>query len=175
MTQPRATGRRLPPFLAGLLARFSAEERSPQPLGHVVGLVDAVLDGLGIDGERQDSEEGWDWTLQVGSAPIDIGLHHNDLLNEDTLEVKATILRLPPQRLLAFYRRCLELNRLLIGCAIGIEGDTVIVSSERLLPGLDRAAIARMLLDVASAADQLDDDLAQEFGAAKLGEDLLEP
>jgi hypothetical protein len=28
---------------------------------------------------------------------------------------------------------------------------------------------------VASAADQLDDDLAQEFGAAKLGEDLLEP
>jgi hypothetical protein len=60
---------------------------------------DAVLDGLGIDGERQDSKEGWDWTLQVGSAPIGIGLHRNDLL------------------------------------------------------------------DVASAADQLDDDMAQEFGA----------
>ncbi|MCS5699612.1 YbjN domain-containing protein [Cyanobium sp. FGCU-52] len=175
MSPRRATGRPLPAFLAGLLARFSDEQRSPQPLGFYVALVDAVLEGLGIDGERQDSDEGWDWTLQVGSAPIDIGLHHNDLLDEDTLEVKATILRLPPQRLLAFYRRCLELNRLLIGCAIGVEGDTVIVASERSLPGLDRAAIARMLIDVASAADQLDDDLAQEFGAAKLGEDLLEP
>jgi len=175
VTPRRTSGRRLPAFLADLLARFCAEERSPQPLGHYVGLVDAVLERLGIDGERQDSDEGWDWTLQVGSAPIAMGLHRNDLLDEDTLEVKATILRLPPQRLLAFYRRCLELNRLLIGCAIGVEGDTVIVAAERPLPGLDRAAIARMLLDVASAADQLDDDLAEEFGAARLGEDLLEP
>jgi hypothetical protein len=46
----------------------------------------------------------------------------------------------------------------------------VVVATERRLPGLDKAQFMEMLLNVASAADQFDDDLAQEFGAGMLGE-----
>jgi hypothetical protein len=93
------------------------------------------------------------------------------VLAEPTLAVSAGILRLPPQDLLPFYRRCLELNRILVGCSIGVEGDLVVVASERSLADLNRRAVARMLLNVASAADQFDDDLAEEFGAEKLGQE----
>ncbi len=162
-------------FLADLLERLHpARQEGPSPQA-VLDLVDAALEALGVEGVREDSEEGVDWNLQVGSAPIRIGLQANEVLEEPTVEISAPILRLPPRNLLAFYRRCLELNRILVGCAIGVEDDVVMVAAERRLPGLDRAQFMEMLLNVASAADEFDDVLAAEFGAEKLGEDLDPP
>ena len=158
-------------FLLDLLTKLVLAGREPRPLAHYVALVDAVLAGLGVDGQREDDAEGSSWTLQVGSAVLAIELQPNAVLEEHTLAVSAAILRLPATNLLAFYRRCLELNRILVGCSIGVEGDVVVVASERSLIDLNRRAVARMLLNVASAADQCDDDLAEEFGAEKLGQE----
>lgn len=156
-------------FLLDLLTRLVLAGRRPRPLAHYAAMVDTVLDGLGVDGQREEDEDGSHWTLQVGSAVLAIDLSRNAVLDEPTLAVSSTILRLPEQELLAFYRRCLELNRILVGCSIGVEGDLVLVASERGLSDLNPRAVARMLLNVASAADQFDDDLAEEFGAEKLG------
>jgi hypothetical protein len=162
-------------FLADLLERLHpGRPEAPSPEA-VVDLVDTVLESLGVEGVREESDEGVDWNLQVGSAPIAIVLQTNEVLQEPTLEVRAPILRLPALQLLAFYRRCLELNRILVGCAIGVEDDVVMVAAERRLPGLDRARFVEMLLNVASAADEFDDVLSAEFGAEKLGEEPEPP
>jgi hypothetical protein len=166
----------MPRFLAELLARLrSAAPSEPSP-EDVITLVHEVLDILGAPDARDDDtedadEDGADWSVQVGSARLEIGLHHNPVLDEPTLEVSASILRLPPHNLLAFYRRCLELNRIVVGCSIGVDRDVVVVAAERRLPGLDKSAVVEMLLNVASAADQFDDELAAEFDAEKLGQD----
>ncbi len=133
--------------------------------------METVLESLGVEGVREESDEGVDWSLQVGSAPIEIGLRTNEVLEEPTLEIRSPILRLPPGNLLAFYRRCLELNRILVGCSIGVEDDVVMVAAERRLQGLDGARFVEMLLNVASAADEFDDVLSAEFGAERLGEE----
>ncbi|KEF42290.1 MAG: hypothetical protein ER33_06305 [Cyanobium sp. CACIAM 14] len=158
-------------FLADLLERLHpARSEAPSPEA-VEALVEAVLESLGVEGARDESDEGVVWSLQVGSAPIEIALQTNEVLQEPTIEICAPILRLPAANLLAFYRRCLELNRIVVGCAIGVEDDVVMVAAERRLPGLDRAQFVEMLLNVASAADEFDDVLAAEFGAEKLGEE----
>ena len=43
-------------------------------------------------------------------------------------------------------------------------------AAERRVQDLSRNDFVQMLLNVASAADQFDDELAQEFGARKLGD-----
>lgn len=159
-------------FLLDLLTKVVLAGRQPRPLAHYAAMVEEVLAGLGVDGQRENDDDGIHWTLQVGSAVLAIDLATNEVLAEPTLAVRAAILRLPEQDLLAFYRRCLELNRILVGCSIGVEGDQVLVASERSLVDLNPRAVARMLLNVASAADQFDDDLAEEFAAEKLGPDV---
>lgn len=157
-------------FLPDLLARWLPREPAAPSLEQIADLVDEVLAGLGIDGQREDADDGADWSLQVGSATLEVGLHRNGILDEDTLEVRSPILRLPDHNLLAFYRRCLELNRIVVGCCFGVDEDVVVVATERTLPGLGKPDFARMLLDVASVADQFDDELAREFGAEQLGQ-----
>lgn len=169
----------MPKFLADLLARLlpAPQESIPaeQAVDRVAGLVEEVLETLGVGEAQEESEEGLQWGLQVGSAPLTIALRPNEILGEPTLEVTAPILRLPEHNLLAFYRRCLELNRIVVGCAFGVDNDLVVVAAERRLPGLERAQFVEMLLDVASAADQFDDELAKEFGAERLGDDPAVP
>ncbi|MFY8149886.1 MAG: YbjN domain-containing protein [Prochlorococcaceae cyanobacterium] len=158
-------------LLADLVTRLARLRRPLRPVEEAVALVDEVLESLGVSGQREDSEDGFDWTFQVGSAPIEVALHPNPVLGELTLEVRSPMLRLPAGNLLALYRRCLELNRILVGCAIGVDQDLIVVAQERGLQGLDQSAFLEMLLNVASAADQFDDELAEEFGAIPLGQE----
>ncbi|MEB3264612.1 MAG: YbjN domain-containing protein [Synechococcus sp.] len=158
-------------FLADLVARLAPLQHPRRPVEEAVALVDGVLESLGVGGQREDSEDGFDWSFQVGSAPIEVALHPNPVLGELTLEVRSPMLRLPSGNLLALYRRCLELNRLVVGCSIGVDQDVLVVAQERGLQGLDQPAFLEMLLNVASAADQFDDELAEEFGAIRLGQD----
>ncbi|CAK6689351.1 YbjN domain-containing protein [Synechococcus sp. BA-124 BA4] len=161
-------------FLADLLAklrpaRMEAALTEAALVEQTITVVDEVLEALGLGDTRDEAEEGVAWRFQVGSAQIEIGIHDNEILDEPTIEICAPILTLPSTRVLAFYRRCLELNRLMVGCSIGVDNDIVVVAAERRLPGLDRAQFMEMLLNVASAADQFDNDLSQEFGAGMLG------
>jgi hypothetical protein len=155
------------PF-ADLLARLRGLEPPLRPLEHYAELVDAVLAGLGVEPEAEEGEQTITWELQVGQAPITLEIGPNAVLGQPTLEVRSACLRLPPGDLLPFYRRCLELNRVVTGCSLGVENDVLVVAGERELAGLDRRGLARLLLDVASTADQVISELSGEFGAAPL-------
>lgn len=157
------------PF-AELLARLRGAEPPLRPLEHYAELVEAVLAGLGLEPEGEESDEEIRWELQVGRAPIALVIAPNAVLGAPTLEVCSACLRLPAGELLPLYRRCLELNRLVVGCSLGVENDVLVVAAERELAGLDRRAVARLLLDVASTADQVVSELAGEFGAVPLSD-----
>lgn len=131
--------------------------------------VEDLLAEIGVDAKDSridlDSKDEKGWVIQKGSAQIIILIAENDLVEDYTIEVVSPILKLPPQNILPFYRRCLELNRYLVGCATCVNEDKVLVRAELPLSGLNLESLALMILNVAGAADQLDNDLAEEFGA----------
>jgi hypothetical protein len=131
-------------------------------------MVESLLEELGAEPKdcrlALESKGVRGWNIQKGSAEIIILIALDDD-NNPTIEVFSPILKLPSQNILPFYRKCLELNRYLIGCATCVNEDKVLVRAELPLGGLDLESIALMILNVAGAADQLDDELADEFGA----------
>jgi hypothetical protein len=152
--------------VGSLLGNKQGEEISIESYAQIV---EALLRELGADikDSRLDLESKNDrgWLIQKGSAQIIILIAENDEDDDPTIEVVSPILKLPAQNILPFYRRCLELNRYLIGCAVCVSEDKVLVRAEMPLSGLNLESIALMILNVAGAADQLDDELAEEFGA----------
>ena len=109
-----------------------------------------------------NTEEGYGWSFQRGSAVIEIYVNHqNDI---GYLQVLSPIVHLPESNLLPLYRRLLELNLQLTNASLGIYLDVVYVFSERPLEGLDGNE-ANSIIDLVSAyADDLDDKLVNEFG-----------
>jgi hypothetical protein len=85
--------------------------------------------------------------------------------------VFSPILYLPPENILPFYRRCLEINRELLNCALCVQEDKVALVSQRFVEGLDPVELEGTIGYVAAAADDLDNKLADEFGAKMCGED----
>jgi hypothetical protein len=136
-------------------------------------MVESLLEELGAEPKdcRLDleSKDVRGWNIKKGSAEIIILIALDDD-NDPTIEVFSPILKLPSQNILPFYRKCLELNRYLIGCATCVTEDKVLVRAELPLGGLNLESIALMILNVAGAADQLDDELAEEFGARLYGD-----
>ncbi len=75
-------------------------------------------------------------------------------------------MKLPPDNLLAFYRRLLELNLKGRGhFAIGVTYDIVAVCATRAIEGLADGGFIDVTAEVGQAADFLDDYLHEEFGA----------
>lgn len=134
-----------------------------------VRIVEDLLSEIGVDVKDSrldlDSKDERGWVIQKGSAQIIILIAENDLVEDFTIEVVSPILKLPSQNILPFYRRCLELNRYLVGCATCVNEDKVLVRAELSLSGLTLESLALLILNVAGSADQLDNDLAEEFGA----------
>ncbi len=141
-----------------------------QPAGYAdnlqayAGTVEQILAAIGIDptAVRMNTEEGYGWSFQRGSAVIEIYVNHqNDI---GYLQVLSPIIHLPESNLLPLYRRLLELNLQLTNASLGIYLDVVYVFSERPLEGLDGNE-ANSIIDLVSAyADDLDDKLVNEFG-----------
>ncbi len=130
-----------------------------------IGMVEQFLLNGGTDLSTSRADESLTWLIQKGSATIYLKIGKNELLDEVTLEVTSPILRLPSKNILPFYRRCLEINSSLVGCALCASEDRILMTSERTLRGLDYQEVEDMVLSVAEAADKLDDVLSEEFGA----------
>lgn len=153
-----------------------AEKADDQQLSLVeasVGMVMKFLEEYGFDEEesRISIDHAAGWAIRHGSASIFIIIGHNEIVEDITLEVFAPILKLPPTNILPFYRRCLELNRYLVNCALCVQKEKVLVISERSLIGLDYSELESLIATVAKTADMLDDDLAEEFGAQWISRD----
>lgn len=156
--------------LIGGIGGFLKNDGSSQvSVESYIRIVEDLLLEIGVDVKDSridlDSKNDRGWIIQKGSAQIIILITENDDDDNPTIEVVSPILKLPSQNILPFYRRCLELNRYLIGCAFCVSEDKVLVRAEVPLSGLDVESIALMIANVAGAADQFDNELAEEFGA----------
>jgi len=107
------------------------------------------------------------WWIVRGSALIYITLFEHE--NLTTLRVISPIVFLPENRIVALYRKCLEINMELLNCALAAYQDCVAVVSERPISGLDTIEFTGTLDYLSAVADDLDDKLANEFGAKMYG------
>ena len=121
-----------------------------------------------------DLKEGEAWIeteygflFERGSAKIEVHF----VIDEDGIPYvvfDSPIVHLPPNNLLAFYRRLLELNSDLDGqVAVGVDHDTVSVRASRAIAGLTEEGLVEVMGVVSGVADYLDDYLHEEFGAPK--------
>ena len=112
--------------------------------------------------EWHETEDGF--LYQVGSAVI---FNHLavDEHGDSFVILNSPIVKLPPDNLLAFYRRLLELNFEGSGqAAVGVDHDTVHICATRDVDGLG-SELAEVIIAVGNMADNLDDYLHDEFGA----------
>ena len=151
---------------------FQSRESNKASVEECSEMVIQLLGKCKIDASstKINVENGLGWVIEKGSASIFIIIAKNEFIDESTLEVFSPILKLPTQNILPFYRRCLELNRIMVGCALCVQKDQVMVLAERPLQGISYEEIESIVMSVANAADKLDDDLAEEFGAYMIGQ-----
>lgn len=126
--------------------------------------VEQILGAIGVDPTkaRLNTEQGYGWTFQRGSAVIEVYISQQG--ERGFLQVLAPIVHLPNTGLLPLYRRLLELNLQLTNAALGIHLDVVYVFNERPLEGMDPVEANQIISTVSGYADELDNMLINEFG-----------
>lgn len=128
--------------------------------------VEKTLAGLGLNVEQARTQivpdQEYSWEFKSGSAMIQLHIFHEE--GRSYFQVLSPILYLPQVNLMAIYRKLLELNLKLTHAAFGIHMDEVILFSERILDGMDMDEAAHIISLVAGYADDLDNQLYNEFG-----------
>lgn len=126
--------------------------------------VEQILTTIGINPAqaRMDTEHGFGWSFQRGSALIEIYIARQG--QREYLQVLSPIMHLPASGLLALYRRLLELNLSLTNASLGVYLDVIYVFNERPLHGLDAGEVNFIITQIAEYADDLDNQLVNEFG-----------
>ncbi len=137
---------------------------SPESLEKHAGTVEQILAAIGIDpvSARLPTEQGFGWNFRRGSAIIEIYVSQQG--EKGYLQLLSPIAHLPAVGLLPIYRRLLELNLQLTNASLGVYLDVVYVFNERPLEGLDPVEADNIIRLVAKYADDLDNQLVNEFG-----------
>ena len=132
-------------------------------------MIESFLEKVGLDPKEQrlPDKRALGWCVHRGSATVFIVLEEQN--GYPTLRIVSPILYLPEGRILALYRKCLEINMGLINCALGVFEDRIAVVSERPIASLDPAEFEERLNYLSAVADDLDEKLSQEFEAKQYG------
>lgn len=127
--------------------------------------VESILGRIGVNAQQarmNTLQEGYGWHFTRGSALIEIYVSQHE--NAGYLQVLAPLMHLPPSGVLPLYRQLLENNLNLTAAAFGVHDDVVYIYHERPLDGLDADEADAIVNFIASAADEFDDKLVNEFG-----------
>ncbi|MEW6277291.1 MAG: YbjN domain-containing protein [Candidatus Eremiobacterota bacterium] len=134
-------------------------------------LIEEILSGLGIDPEENreeiPGERAYSWCVQRGSATVFIELLSEQ--EEGYFMVDCPILLLPSVGLERFFRRLLELNDRLVEATLTLRGTEVHLVGIRPLKGMDAGEAEEMIDRISAYADNLDNQLSDEFGAPLWG------
>lgn len=149
---------------------FNPRKRQPDspqpdnPLIQQVQSVEKILQQIGVSPAqaRLKLEQGYGWHFRRGSAVIEIYITEQG--GRGYLQVLSPIMHLPSAGLMPLYRRMLELNLQLTNASLGVYYDVVYVFNERPLVGLDPEETNNIITLVAGYADDLDNQLVNEFG-----------
>jgi hypothetical protein len=133
-------------------------------------LVENILTSLGTEPTqaRMDTEQGYGWSFQRGSALIEIYIAEQQ--GREYLQVLSPLVHVPSGGLLPLYRRLLELNLSLTNASLGIYLDVIYVFNERPLAGLDAEEADFIIKQISEYADDLDNQLVNEFGGRLYGQ-----
>lgn len=140
------------------------DQNTPPTLEHYAATVESILVDLGVDPgqSRLDTEQGFGWNFRRGSAIIEVYVSEQE--GRGYMQVLSPIVHLPSTGLLPIYRRLLELNLQLTNASLGLYYDVVYVFNERPLQGLDASEANHIITQIAEYADDLDNELVNEFG-----------
>ncbi|MEO0562541.1 MAG: YbjN domain-containing protein [Chloroflexota bacterium] len=141
-----------------------ADGGNEHPIEKQARNIDNILDQIGLNPNdiRMDTDEGYGWSFRRGSAVVEIYLSVQEGVGY--LQVLSPIIHIPTEATLPLYRRLLELNLTLTSAALGLYNDVVYVFYERPIEGLDAVEANDIITKVAGYADDLDDQLVEEFG-----------
>ncbi|MEH2291002.1 YbjN domain-containing protein [Nostoc sp.] len=131
-------------------------------------VIENVIDSLEQDDSAmvsQTPEGGYHWKFKYGSVEVFVQL--NGTTDEDTITVWSAVLNLPAKDEPKLMRYLLELNcSSTFEARFGIIENRVVVISTRTLAELSPGEVSRLITIVATIADNNDEDLQAEYGAA---------
>jgi hypothetical protein len=154
------------------MALFSKKDNKKITTQDAVQMVEQFLQKVGLNPSQHRIEDpsAPAWGIVRGSAQVYISVIHRDE-GDPFLRIYSPMLYLPSDNILPFYRRCLEINKELFNCALSVHEDKVLLISQRSILGLDPEELEGTLNFLSSVADDLDNKLADEFGAKMCGLD----
>jgi hypothetical protein len=133
-----------------------------------VEVIENVIDSLEQDDTAMVShpaEGGYLWKFKYGSVEVFVQL--TGTTDEDTITVWSAILHLPAKDEPKLMRHLLEMNcTSTFEARFGIIENRVVVISTRTLAELSPGEVSRLITIVAAIADDNDEALQSEFGAA---------
>lgn len=132
-----------------------------------VEVIETVISSLQQDESAMVSHKdaGYLWKFKYGSVEVFVQL--TGLTDEDTFTAWSSVLKLPAQNEAQLMRRLLEMNWSdTFEARFCIFEEQVAVSSTRTVAELSPGEISRVITVVATIADNNDDALQAEFGAA---------
>lgn len=133
-----------------------------------VEVIENVIDSLEQDDSAMVShspDDGYLWKFKYGSVEVFVKLTGTS--DEDTITVWSAVLNLPAKDELNLMRYLLEMNcAKTLEARFGIIEDRVVVISTRTLEELSPAEVSRLITIVATIADDNDEILQSQYGAA---------
>jgi hypothetical protein len=131
-------------------------------------VIENVIDSLEQDDSAMVShtpEGAYLWKFKYGSVEVFVQL--TGTTDEDTITVWSVVLKLPAKDEPKLLRHLLELNcSSTFEARFGIIDNQVVVISTRTLAELSPGEVSRIITIVATIADDNDEALQSEFGAA---------
>jgi hypothetical protein len=144
----------------------SAEDVSTNSI-NIIEVIETVIDSLDQSDSAMvnETDGGHIWKFKYGSIEVFVQL--TGTTDDDTFTVWSTVMSLPAKNEPALMRKLLEMNWLTtFESHFGIFNDQVAVISTRTVAELSPGEVSRLITVVASIADDNDEALIAEFGAA---------
>lgn len=145
----------------------SGAAETPVTLNYIE-IIETVIASLQEDQSAMVSHNddgGYVWKFKYGSVEVFVQLP--GLSDEDELTVWASVLKLPVQNEAQLLRKLMEMNwTSTLEARFAIVDNHVVVCATRTLAELSPAEVSRNITIVATIADDHDDALKAEFGAA---------
>jgi hypothetical protein len=126
-----------------------------------------VLTRLGIDpaANQLPDSGGRGWAVPAEGSVL--FLRVIEVEGQPALQMTCPILYMPPQDLLPFYRRLLDINTELANAALAMDRDIVVVVARQAVDGLTADALESLLRQNQHVTDMLAKGLIQEFNGAR--------
>lgn len=142
--------------------------KAGDPLQRYQALVEKILADLGLDPSQarqppDDPKIRYSWSMRFGSAHIFVDLLEEN--GEGLLRINSPLLIVPEDNREDLFAWLLQLNHSMAETAFALYGDEVHLVSTRPLEGLDPNEAHSIITRLCAYADDLDDELSNEFGA----------